>query len=105
MKLNSFSLFGIAIAFSLGTAGLHLSSVKPIAISGSTPAAIAIPIQTAATGAILNLKTMQITQEPISSFVEKMPGGGIVNLPANVPPAVGTSAVPPGPLTGTETLK
>ena len=101
MKLNSFSFFGIALVFAAGAAGMHLQSVKPIALTGSTPVAVAIQTVPAG-GATLNLKTMQITQEPISALSEKLPGGGIVNLPANVPVVNGTSAVPPGPLTGTE---
>ena len=102
MKLNSFSLLGIALAFSVGAAGLYFKSVKPIAISGTTPAAIAIQSQ-AQSGATLNLKTMQIT--PVRALVERLPGGGIVNLPANVPPSNYFSAVGTRELTGTETLK
>ena len=97
MKLNSFSLFGVALVFAAGAAGLHFKSVKPIAISGSTPAAVAMPMQS---GANLNLKTMQIR-----ALVERLPGGGIVNLPANVPPSNYFSAVGTRELTGTETLK
>ena len=101
MKLNSFSLIGLAIVFSAGAGGLHLSSVKPIVIAGTAPIAVSMQAVPAAT-ATLNLATMQISQEPISALVEKLPGGGSVNLPANVPSAVGTSAVGTGQLTGTE---
>jgi hypothetical protein len=106
MKLYSFSLFGAVIALSFGAAGLHFKSVKPLAVSTSQPAAIAMPQAQAGGTASLNLNTMKITPATTpTGFVERTAGGSINPLNQPLQSNPNPPAVPAQPqheaLTGT----